>query len=169
MNIKELILLLCSALIILTVNIWVPAQQDDADHLKSLNCKLPECTAMAQMTRFDASASRGNSLTLFYKYSFLVNNKLYSRKITLYYPPKLDLDSSYLPDRGNAFKPFSEKILFDPKNPSINLPAGYVYASPRPGTAKDHYMPTLLAVIIGGWFFYFWFKIKRKKRLLQLQ
>ncbi|WP_434777710.1 hypothetical protein [Neisseria sp. Ec49-e6-T10] len=155
---KELIVVASTYFILLATWIfWTPAQKRDAIHLKELNCKVDECIAIGNMIRTDSVYDgKSRSATFFYEYSFVLHDQVYSRKVTFDYSSKQKLN--YLPDKNNAFKPFKEEIVFDPKNPKINLPKDYVFSSPRAGTAKGYYLPNIFLILLMFWILYFGFK-----------
>ncbi len=102
-------------------------QKQDAKHLIALNCPPAQCIVEGEIEYIateSGSRYHRNDKTYEYRYVFQVNNRTYYKNIKIYsgtfnrtkYLPSVEFDKT---------QKHKEKILFDPKNPNINLPEGY--------------------------------------------
>ena len=144
------------------------AQQTLAAHLLSLNCENHFCLREGQIEYLKSvkTGARGPFPTpriYFYRYTFTVAGKTYARDEFRVFGE----NTSFLSDgfryqpraRITKGKTFPEPILFDPRNPEINLPLHYAKVlseipNPYVEEKKTAILFFVFGLFIGGvWFF----------------
>ena len=99
-------------------------QQANAKRLQALNCA-EQCITEGEIEYLRTEGGKGD-YTYIYDYSFKVEDREYHNTVHVF---KYSFEGQkYLPSAAGFTlnKKFPEKIMFDPNNPSINLPSDYV-------------------------------------------
>lgn len=118
-----------------TKKFYLPIKEQ-AYHLLSLRCNKQPCVTKGSIEYIETQSSHIVKGAIFvtpsiyvYRYMFEVDGNTYTKKLLVF---GKRLEMKYLPHTKNMLgKKISEQILYDPNNPSINLPERYAKALPK--------------------------------------
>lgn len=118
-----------------TKKLYLPIKKQ-AYHLLSLQCNKQPCVAKGNIEYIEKRSPHIVKGAIFvtpsiyvYRYMFKVDGNTYNKKLLVFGKSS---GVKFLPHAKDMLgKKFSGQILYDPNNPSINLPEGYAKALPK--------------------------------------